>query len=265
MQRAHQLFNQQRRKVISEMRRAQRRANVSGRLHPETLESLSELIRINTLGFLTHDSQQGIVRYGQVPQDRRLYAKLLAKYNQRYWRRVGAGNYDEEVTAAARREYAASGGAYARGITDKERAYLVGYMERRAAHWLTRALNQQSNVVAFATEATSSAAERAAAARPLRDVEDRIGVTYEVAHQNGYASPFDEYPLFPVTALAPGGNEPISSATPLPSSADRYYAQVTIMDARYGHHVRTADGLFKQVIGALEALRASRWQNWRRR
>lgn len=245
---ALQRFSQARK----EMAKALRTGGL-GTLHDESRVSLDELARINTLGMLTEDSQQGNIEYGPIPSDRALYTRVWKDYVEEALSTNVDVNPKEQ-----RRRYKAAGGKYGpRGVDSKERAYVVGYVSLEKAHALSQLLNQQDNIVAWFSTAQSSPAERKQCTGAIQDAETRVYVTYELAHQEGHYSPHDAYPLYGVTSL-PSGLHPISSPynfaidTALTPSMDRYFAYFTVLDARYGHSVTKPDGLFKRVIEALE-------------
>ena len=112
--------------------------------------------------------------------------------------------------------------------------------------------------------ARASTNEESKCAKPLQDTFVSVDVTATVAHQEGVASPFDEYPLFGGTFQ----NNEISRISEsdivkFPKEADKYFAYFSIFDARYGHNVTRKDGLFKRVIEALEILDATEWDTWK--
>lgn len=243
-------------------------------VNPESRESLQELQLINKLGILTDDSQEGIVEHGRVPLDRALWAKVWARAVResldKHSESESSGEEDTARRAAAQssvsratQAYKRAGGQYTQGVTMKERAYLTGFMPLTQAQELVNMLNQESNLVAFCTTAKQSVRARA----PCTDAAIGIGVTYDLAHQEGGYSRQDAYPLYPVSRLntlppVPSiGHHMDTLELPWKRAWDKDFAFVSIMDARYGHHVRRRDGLFKReplashvvVIHALQA------------
>ncbi len=210
-------------------------------LNDETLESIDELIKINELGLLTDDSQQGCVEYDKMPIDRKLYAQI---FHDVVKNRIP----QEHFTSTIDSMYEQCGGKWKdeKDIIEKERAYLCGFIENNKADLLVNMLNQQDNIIAWYNIYDQDANGCS------------IPVTYIVAHQDNKFSPFDSSPLYPFSRLG-RWNEGVSESiygekVGFPEKYDDEYSCMMIIDARYGHHVREKDGLFKRVIKALEVL-----------
>ncbi len=152
-QSATNIFNKIRKTIISELKEG-----TLGTLHEESKESLKELAKINELGFLTHDSQQGIISYGKIPDDPIKFAKIISKYDSKYRSKFLENDeeiemdYDEAVTEKAIKEYESMGGKFQKGVVSKERAYLNGFMDNVSAYWLTNMLNQDNLVAWYTTK-----------------------------------------------------------------------------------------------------------------
>jgi hypothetical protein len=208
----------------------------------ETIESIDELIEINELGLLTDNSQQGIIYYGRIPEDRKLYAEAFKKT-------LGKENFAEYLNKL----YEENGGKWKpdEDIIEKERAYLSGYIDITSAYWLSNILNQQSNIIAFYVCLDKHQINH----------NMYIPITYTIAHFDGCYSPFDTDPLFTLSSIK-NIHEDLSdtyyaSRIKFPKKYNKDYAYISIIDARYGHHVKEEDGLFKKVIEALKKINAT--------
>lgn len=206
-------------------------------LNEETLESIDELIKINELGLLTDDSQQGLIRYGKMPIRRDLYAQA---FNSVVNDDIQGDDFENNINE----RYEKLGGKWKKDleIVEKERAYLVGFATTKRAHWLVNILNQQDNIIAWSNFYNEES-------------NMSVPVTYIIAHQENLYSPYNNAPLYPFTSLGTwneGISETLSGENVLfPERYNDQYLSVKIIDTRYGHHVREEDGLFKKVIQAL--------------
>lgn len=259
-QQARKSFDTARKSLMRNLRKD------TANLNQESKESMQELLRINELGMLTSDSQQGNVEKTTRPVDKALFARIRKQVFEKYIL-ARAGDGSEDINVIADELYRQKGGTYtkSKSTTMKERAYLMGYMDVVSAHWLCVMLNQQSNIVAWDIKLLP---EYSTSSRMT------VPVTYTDDHQEGYYSPFDgPYSLFPSSRLSDDvillPDVILADGTALknfPKAGNKYFAYVQIMDARYGHSVTKPDGLFKQVIKALETLKASNtWRAVRRR
>lgn len=220
----------------------------------ESVEQLGELATINELGVLTDDSQPGLNENDDDgPVDRELYARLWRKYNDEFIASLagcdfGGSAYADAVFDPLRAAYLAEGGQFAHMPASKQRAYVCGYAEPELAQAICTMLNQTDHVFAFSV-------------RPgAPDSGIRCPVTYVPYTQDGGFSRSEEYPLVPFTHI-PTEYIPVSeSMAPYTLKAlaipwgelDPHLVAFSAMDTRYGHHVRSSDGLFKSVIRALK-------------
>ncbi len=281
-------FNKYRKNMIKDLKSADKAFT-----NKESHSELYELIKINNLGMITMDSQPGTISYTKkFPTDRKLYAHIWFKYMKQFNRlenriqlvqekfdnisneqikkllkrkdlvfeKDGRLNTKVHLVKPTLQEYRKRKGTFKTGPLDKQRAYLIGYMPNESAFWMCQMLNQINNVVAFKSCSTSSRRlETKLCKRVVDDMSVRIFATYGFVGlvQNEY-SPFDEYPLFGSTAPS-NYIERISDEVAIVKHqqkfVNKYICKICIMDARYGHHVSESDGLFKQVIKCLTALK----------
>lgn len=254
------LFDQARGRLIRQLQESLK-GKLGPGLHPESRESLGELIQLNQLGLLTYDSQQGRLLRGNLPLDRLLYNQVYSELMPALLKSIDEGpwippeEYDEKVEQAKRQVEAAykrRGGRFKRGIVEQERAYVDGILSKELAQPLADWLNQQNNLFATWTSSPPLAqlelAERYAPAR--------VGVTY---HLNQAESPFSAFPLTYKSGADLGPNPPsgiLEIAGLLPAAKgrqlDRAYVNFQVIDGRYGHSVTEPDGLFKTVAKGLD-------------
>ncbi len=211
-------------------------------LHPESSPGIGQLIRINELGLLTEDSQQGRILKGNVPIDRALFAEITKELASTFM--------DEEqeiVETNIRVEYTKRGGKFTRGIYLKEKAYLSGFMPLDPARKLVQLLDQMDNIVAWQVQGGTG-----------EDSTAGSWVTYELATQEGEFSNSAELPLFGVTSLKmndqPFSDNEYGELMGADPQDDHLFSYVSIQDSRFGSPADGKDGLFSKVILALKNL-----------
>lgn len=126
-------------------------------LSPETVEDLIVLTEINRRGFITNDSQDGVVQMGNVYNDGALYRTLMEEgLNQLFQDEQAiteAGGTQKEVQdmydryfADVEKRYREMGGTYRKGIATLQRAYLAGVMEKERAEQFVHFFNMSDKV-----------------------------------------------------------------------------------------------------------------------
>nr|QBK92233.1 MAG: uncharacterized protein LCPAC304_05800 [Pithovirus LCPAC304] len=278
---ANDYFQELVQNTIKDMEYSRTTEEVTG-INIETKESLDELIEINRLGFLTTDSQQGLEYYGEVPVDRLKHANIHEKYTKKFHKIAGKfeedlqtmttaeytkylekyggepwDHWDEWIEEPTRKEYSGSGGEFKKGVIQKERAYLTGFVDTKKARNLWQILNQINNVVCWYTGATTSRKVRGEIPESFRrDTSIRVPVTYVSGPTLS-----DEFPLVGTTSLPNliqtlAGTEAASDhGLEIPERVVKQFSTFYILDGRYGHHVRNENGLFKKVIAALRVMK----------
>lgn len=205
-------------------------------LNEETHESVDDLIVINMLGMLTVDSQQGRIERGRVPDNRKLHALLWKKLNERHWELSPDKSYSQVLEELDRR-YKRRGGTYHKGITVKEKAYLVGFLPVAKADELVEKLGQLDHLVAW----------------KVRGGQEGGGgtvswVTYVPTTQDGQYSKDDHYPLTGFTHVNTfpyGFSQSVYGKHVKARKSDNdQFALVSVQDTRFGHSATREDGLF---------------------
>lgn len=244
--------------------------NITNIMHEETFESLDQLKKINRLGLLTVDSQQGrIERNKYQPKDRKKYTKILRKYHDAFLKKNPAEweseDYVKNVFDKTMSEYKNDGGKVHQQeiVSLRERAYLNAYTPIPLAKELCRILNHHDCVVAYYTDLSSKSKSSSG---DLDFFRMQIPVTQSYIDMLGPNVNNSKYPYnFPTTQkdilpqyetdvqVFPSTPKEMKSLGVGMTKRDyKKYAYVTIIDTRYGHHVKQPDGLFNRVIEALK-------------
>jgi hypothetical protein len=251
--RARERFDKARKELVEKMKLdVESIRGFHSNLNPETIESIGELIKVNSLGMLTVDSQQGLARKGKIPSDRVLYLGIWKKYANS---NISEEEWKQKVLDPTDKEYVKSGGKFTKGLEYFEKAYLNGYIENSKAFDLINMLNQYDCVVAWKQTPDDPKYSEKCKRTYIPVTYDTINVDTE---QRGY-SQYNEFPLIAVTKQW-SDSPPMSLQEPtadLPKYMDKYYTYIAIIDTRIGHHVREKDGLFKRAIECLEVLNSS--------
>lgn len=228
-------------------------------LNPESRTSFAEIRQINKMGLLTFDSQQGLIhREAGMPIDTVKYAKIhkknlekflsqhddIHKFSDTDFERM----YKKEVQDLTKSQYNLKGGEFHSKpvVSQKERAYLMGFAPVHMAKEVCRILNHHSFVVAYFT-------------RPSGDPYKRnMSIPLTLVLFDGNSGTASADPKFPLVSATTAGDEYQTDTlasmsgvkSPSKHPALKKFVQITIIDTRYGHHVGRNDGLFKLVIQA---------------
>lgn len=227
----------------------------------ETVAQLPLLVQINKFGFITVDSQDGVIKRGsKIPSDVKLFHKAFHKVYDKLFKQ-------NDVTDAQYKEaskqwdsvYVAQGGTYHKGVQLSQRSYLIGVMEKNDADVFVHMLNKTDKVA----------------------YTSRIPVTYNTGNSPGVvASPDLLYSRLNNEVIASTGLHacacdsekqirahidtclrevlPEELYRKITTNDKKHLVLVNCFDARHGRKSSAPDGLFTDVINALKQMNKTR-------
>lgn len=224
----------------------------SEQLEDETKDQIKLLEKINRLGFITTDSQDGIILRGNgVPDNVKLYHQVMKKaYKSVFDGKLG---YDEVDYDKINQDYESKGGTFRKDIRLSQRAYLTGIMDADDADIFVHFFNQTDKVayvdkipVTYATGNTTGVLIKE------KVVYDRMNK--EVVASTGLgASITDNDVKFDLKTVLTK-----EQAAKLKASDLKKLVRVNCFDPHHGRKADSKEGLFVEVINALKQVDETR-------